>query len=108
MRRVLGFVLIRGEEVVSLTVEGPPQSRAKKAPSRAGWTGDGGGRGAGHAAGDESAPAMRGLGGPAPAAMMPGGGPPPGMRPPGDRRGGVPNAQAAMRGRINGTFFSKI
>ena len=44
-RRVLGFLLLRGEEVVSLTVEGPPpqeDKRAQQAPA-----GPGSGRAAG-------------------------------------------------------------
>ena len=83
VRRVLGFVLIRGEEVVSLTVEGPPQSGAKKAQVAPAGPGTAAGAGRGMPPATRAAPAMRGLGGPAPAAMMPGGGPPPGMRPPG-------------------------
>ena len=83
VRRVLGFVLIRGEEVVSLTVEGPPQSGAKKAQVAPAGPGTAAGAGRGMPPATRAAPAMRGLGGPAPAAMMSGGGPPPGMRPPG-------------------------
>lgn len=101
VRRVLGFVLLRGEEVVSLAVEGPPVRVKKIKPQAA----DGGGGiplGAGVAR-----PAGRGA--PMPGMMMPssgaaaavgqppaGGGPPPGMMmpPPGFRPGmGPPPTQ---------------
>jgi len=84
IRRVLGFVLIRGEEVVSLTVEGPPPAGAKKQLATAGG-GAAKPAGRGMPAPQAMAPpsGMRGLGGPPPGMMMPPGMPPPGMRPPG-------------------------
>ena len=101
VRRVLGFVLLRGEEVVSLAVEGPPV-RVKKIKPQAAADGGGGGipLGAGVAR-----PAGRGA--PMPGMMMPSsgaaaavgqplaGGPPPGMMmpPPGFRPGMGPPTQ---------------
>ena len=100
VRRVLGFVLLRGEEVVSLAVEGPPVRVKKIKP---------------HAAADGGIPLGAGVarpagrGAPMPGMMMPssgaaaavgqplaGGGPPPGMMmpPPGFRPGmGPPPTQ---------------
>ena len=104
VRRVLGFVLLRGEEVVSLAIEGPPVRVKKIKPLQAAADGGGGGipLGAGVAR-----PAGRGA--PMPGMMMPssgaaaavgqppaGGGPPPGMMmpPPGFRPGmGPPPTQ---------------
>jgi len=83
VRRVLGFVLIRGEEVVSLTVEGPPPGGVKKQAASAG-PGVAKAAGRGMPAPQAMAPpsGLR-LGGPPPGMMMPPGMPPPGMRPPG-------------------------
>ena len=103
VRRVLGFVLLRGEEVVSLAIEGPPVRVKKIKPLQAAADGGGGGipLGAGVAR-----PAGRGA--PMPGMMMPSsgaaaavgqplaGGPPPGMMmpPPGFRPGmGPPPTQ---------------
>ncbi|XP_073107832.1 uncharacterized protein [Elaeis guineensis] len=81
-RRTLGLVLLRGEEVVSMTVEGPPppdESRAKAQAAAAALAGPGLGRAAGR--GVPTAPLIqaqpglagpvRGVGGPAPGMMQP-------------------------------------
>lgn len=80
-RRTLGLVLLRGEEVISMTVEGPPppdESRARAAAA-ANLSGPGVGRAAGR--GVPTAPMVqaqpglagpvRGIGGPAPGMMQP-------------------------------------
>lgn len=77
-KRMLGFVLLRGENVVSLTIEGPPPPEDR---TTVGIPGPGMGRAAGR--GLPAAPIggtvlpmgltapMRGIGGPAPGMMQP-------------------------------------
>ncbi|KXZ51866.1 hypothetical protein GPECTOR_11g302 [Gonium pectorale] len=101
-RRVLGLVLLRGEEIISLTIEGPPPNEDMRT-ERSGGAGPG--PGVAKAVGRGIAPAApgqapaglagpaRGVGGPAPGMMMPRPqlsaapvprpGAPPGMPPPG-------------------------
>lgn len=81
-RRVLGLIILRGEEIVSLAVEGPPpqEIQSKKGAVGSAMSTGTGGPGMGRAAG-RGMPAgpppglagpVRGVGGPAPAAMAPG------------------------------------
>eukprot|EP00235_Prasinoderma_singulare_P009432 CAMPEP_0119167558 /NCGR_PEP_ID=MMETSP1315-20130426/6639_1 /TAXON_ID=676789 /ORGANISM="Prasinoderma singularis, Strain RCC927" /LENGTH=187 /DNA_ID=CAMNT_0007161011 /DNA_START=16 /DNA_END=575 /DNA_ORIENTATION=+ len=120
VKRVLGLVLVRGEEIVSLAVEAPPpQVQKRTVVPPGGGAGRAAGRGAAPAGMPPGGPAaglgapVRGLGGPAPAAMQPQGpgavhgapvaygrgmpppgapppGMPPGMLPPGMHPPGVP------------------
>lgn len=81
-RRVLGLIILRGEEIISLAVEGPPpqEIQSKKgavgSAMSAGTAGPGMGRAAGRGMPAGPPPGLagpvRGVGGPAPAAMAPG------------------------------------
>lgn len=78
-RRTLGLVLLRGEEVISMTVEGPPPPDENRSKSAAAAAGPGAGKPAGR--GIPTAPLItaqpglsgpvRGVGGPAPGMMQP-------------------------------------
>uniref|UniRef100_A0A914D307 Sm protein B n=1 Tax=Acrobeloides nanus TaxID=290746 RepID=A0A914D307_9BILA len=92
-KRVLGLVLLRGDKIISISVEGPPQKEDSSAqlPKAGGLGGPGmaksAGRGMPMVPQMGAAPglqgAVRGVGGPGMAAMQPGyGAPMPGGRPP--------------------------
>ncbi|KAJ4899848.1 hypothetical protein Rs2_13799 [Raphanus sativus] len=106
-RRTLGLVLLRGEEVISITVEGPPppeESRAKGGSGGGVVAGPGIGRAAGRGvptgplvqAQPGLAGPVRGVGGPAPGMMQPQISRPPVMRPPGGQM--IPGPPPAFGG----------
>lgn len=116
-KRVLGFILLRGENIVSLTVEGPPppEEGVPRVPIPGSIPGPGMGRAVGRGlpampipgAAPGLAGPVRGIGGPAPSMMIPGRGipPPTGLPPVGLLPGppgmpglppGVPPGLAAM------------
>eukprot|EP00211_Chloroparvula_japonica_P015945 CAMPEP_0119122192 /NCGR_PEP_ID=MMETSP1310-20130426/2524_1 /TAXON_ID=464262 /ORGANISM="Genus nov. species nov., Strain RCC2339" /LENGTH=194 /DNA_ID=CAMNT_0007111813 /DNA_START=135 /DNA_END=715 /DNA_ORIENTATION=+ len=127
-KRVLGLVVLRGECIVSISVEGPPlnQNKAKKSISVPAGPGVATAVGRGVAMAPGQAPAglsgpVRGVGGPAPAQMAPMGraapsGPPPGFPgmgqppPPGMGRGfpglppGMPPPPGGMMPPPGGMF----
>lgn len=129
-RRTLGLIILRGESVVSLTVESKPPAEDKKKAGGPGGPGVGvpGGRGLpvapmGQAPAGLAGPA-RGVGGPgaaqmapqgrgisAPPQMVPGRGAPPPGAPPGGRggpppgMGGPPPGMPPGRGAPPGIFF---
>ena len=90
-KRVLGLVLLRGDKIISISVDGPPQKEddSIKIPKAGGMGGPGMAKGAGRGmpmmppGQPGAAPglqgAVRGVGGPGMAMMQPGYGMPPGM-----------------------------